>query len=94
MCTYDAISSQTDHIKTIDQTKSTEMIPVKPFTKSWADPEGARARPLKNHKNIRIHSNTSPDLKKSQSYQASIQFGAIIDMAAKRHLNGVSLAGR
>ena len=29
-----------------------------------------------------------------QNYQASIQFWAIIDTPAKRHLNGVSLAGR
>ena len=49
--------------------------------------------PLKSQ-NIGFHSNTSPDLKKSQSYQASIQFWAVIGMVAKRHLNGVSLAGR
>ena len=31
---------------------------------------------------------------KSQSYQASIQFWTIIGLPVKRHLNGVSLAGR
>ena len=31
---------------------------------------------------------------KAQSYQASIQFWAIVGTPAKRNLNGVSLAGR
>ena len=31
---------------------------------------------------------------KSQSYQTRFQYWADIDMPAKRHLNGVSLAGR
>ena len=55
--------------------------------------EGVRA-PWKITKNIGFFSNTgpSPDLK-SQSYQ-TIQCWAIIDTPAKRHLNGVSLAGR
>ena len=49
----------------------------------------------KNHKYIGFPSNTGPDpLKKSQSYQASIQYWAIISPLAKRHLNGVLLAGR
>ena len=45
--------------------------------------------PLKNHQNIGFLSNTSP----SQSYQVSNQCSAIIGTPAKRHLNGVSLAG-
>ena len=48
--------------------------------------------PPENHKNIWYRSNTVPE--KSQSYQASIQCWAIIGTPAKRHLNGVSLAGR
>ena len=39
------------------------------------------------------HSCLDP-LKKSQKYQASIQCWAIISTSAKRHLNGVLLAGR
>ena len=51
--------------------------------------------PLKNHKNIGFPSNIDPDPLKSQSYQASIQWWAIIDTPAKRHFNiGVSLMGR
>ena len=51
--------------------------------------------PLKNHNNIGFLSNTVPDhMKKSQSYKASIQRVAIIGPPAKRHLNGVLLAGR
>ena len=50
--------------------------------------------PLKNHKNIVFPSNFDPDPLKSQSYQASIQCWAIIGTPAKRHFNGVSLAGR
>ena len=50
--------------------------------------------PLVNHKGIGILSNTGPDpLEKSQSYQVSIQCWATIDPPAKRHLNGVLLAG-
>ena len=50
---------------------------------------------LQNNKNIWFPSNTGPDtLKKSQSYQASIQCWAIIGPPAKRHSNGVSLAGQ
>ena len=55
---------------------------------------GGGPGPLENHKNIGFLSNTGPgpDLK-SQSYQ-TIQCEAIIDTQAKRHLNGISLAGR
>ena len=57
---------------------------------AWADPEGGgqgSGPPLKNHKNIGFHSNTVPDsLKKSQSYQASIQCWATIAPPAKRYL--------
>ena len=42
--------------------------------------------PLRNYKNIRFLSNTCPDPLKTQSYQASIQFWAIIGMRAKCHL--------
>ena len=49
--------------------------------------------PLENHKNIGFLSNTGPD-PLTQSYQASIQCWAIISPPAKRHFNGVSLAGR
>ena len=48
----------------------------------------------KKHQIIRFLSYPTPDpLKKSQSYQASIQCWAIFGTPAKRHLNGVSLAG-
>ena len=44
--------------------------------------------------NYRFLSNTGLDPLKSQSYQASIQCKAIIGTPAKRHLDGISLAGR
>ena len=44
--------------------------------------------------NIGFLSNSGPDPPKSQSYRASIQCWAIISTPAKRHLHGVSLAGR
>ena len=50
--------------------------------------------PLKNHKNIGFLSNTGPDPLKKNSFQVSIQCWAIIGTPAKRHFNGVSLAGR
>ena len=50
--------------------------------------------PLENYKNIGFLSNTCPDPLKSQRYQVSIQCLAIIGPPAKRHLNGVSLAGQ
>ena len=50
--------------------------------------------PLKNHKNIGFLCNTGPDPEKSQNYQARMQSWVIIGTPAKRHLNGVSLAGR
>ena len=55
--------------------------------------QGARIPPRKSQK-YRFFSNTGPVPFKSLSYQASFQFWAIIGTAAKRHLNGVSLAGR
>ena len=70
------------------------------YNKPWADPEGGTGGPdpppsLKNYKNkavlailVRI------PWKSAQSYQASIQCWTIISTPAKRHLNGVSLAGR
>ena len=56
--------------------------------------QGFRYPPLQNHKNIGLLSNTGTDHDKSQSYQARIPSCAIIGTPAKRHLNGVSLAGR
>ena len=50
--------------------------------------------PLKNHKNIGFLSNTGSIPWNSQSYEAIIQWWAIIGKPAKRHLNGNSLAGR
>ena len=49
---------------------------------------------LENHKNIGFLAILVPIPLKSLSYQASFQFWAIIGTAAKRQLNGVSLAGR
>ena len=46
--------------------------------------------PVKNHKNIGFSSNTGPDLLTNCSYQASIQFLAIIGTPAKRHLMALS----
>ena len=41
---------------------------------------------MKNHKNIGFPRNTGPDPLKNHSYQASIQYWAIIGRPAKRHL--------
>ena len=61
------------------------------YARIQREEQGVRAPPpLKNHKNIR--SLGSPE--KSQGYQASIQCWATISTPAKRHLNGVSLAGQ
>ena len=57
----------------------------------WADPKGRAGSPPppppeKNHKNLGFQSNIDSDpLKKSQSFQASIQCWAIIGTPAKRH---------
>ena len=50
---------------------------------------GSGPHPLKNHINIGF-----PSTPKSQNYQASIQWWAIIGTLAKRHFDGVSLAGQ
>ena len=50
--------------------------------------------PLKNHKNRVSKQYWSRSPEQSQSYQAEFQCWAIIGTPAKRHLNGVSLAGR
>ena len=64
------------------------------YASKWADPEGGSdTHPLKNLKNIGFPSNIDLDPLKSQSYQASIQWWAIIGTPAKRHFNGVLLAG-
>ena len=57
---------------------------------SWADPEGDRPHPWK----IGFLSMLVRFPLKSQSYQASIRYWAISGTPAKRHLNGVSLAGQ
>ena len=49
---------------------------------------------LKDQKMIGFPSNTGPDPMKSQSCKVIIQWWAIIGPPAKRHFNGVSLAGR
>ena len=46
---------------------------------------GVRAKPLKNHKNIGVSSDTGPIPQKNRSYQASIQCSSIIGTPAKRH---------
>ena len=56
--------------------------------------DGGSGPPWKVTKNIGFLSNMVPDPLKTQSYQSSIQCRAIIGPPAKRHLNGVSLAGR
>ena len=64
---------------------------------TWVDPEGGGGGaggpdPLKNHKNIGFLSKTG--LNPLENHKATIQCWAIIGPPAKRHLNGVSLAGR
>ena len=56
--------------------------------------QGVQTPPEKSQKYRFSEQYWSRTLEKSQRYQASIQFWAIISMLAKRHLNGVSLAGR
>ena len=56
--------------------------------------QGVRTPPRKSQKNIGFLAILVPIPLKSLSYKASFQFWAIIGTAAKRHLNGVSLAGR
>ena len=69
-----------------------------PFTtRPCADPEGGRggSRPPEKSQKYRVSKQFwSGPPGKSQNYDASIQCWAIIDPPAKRHLNGVSLAGR
>ena len=66
----------------------------------WADPErggGGTGGPEPPWKITKIYSVLAIFIRipyKSQRYQASIQWWAIIGMPAKRHSNGVSLAGR
>ena len=70
-----------------------ESVPVF-LRKPWADPEGGqgvRVPPEKSQKYRFFFSNTGSEPLKNQ---ASIQCCAIIGQPAKRHLNGVSLAGR
>ena len=59
-----------------------------------ANPEGGQGvrTPPENNKNIGFLSNTGLDPLKN--HKTSIQCWAIIGPSAKRHLNGVSLAGR
>ena len=61
----------------------------------WDRGSGPPPPPLRKSQKIRVSKqywSRSPE--KSQSYQASIQCWAIISPPAKRHLNGVSLAGQ
>ena len=61
-------------------------------------PEGGQRSepPLKNRKNAGLLSNTGPDPMKNHkaTILASMQCWAIISPPAKRHLNGIWLAGR
>ena len=62
-----------------------------------ADPEGRWTEgpdPLINYKNIGFLSNIGSDPLKIISYKSSILCWAIIGPPVKRHINGVSLAGR
>ena len=64
---------------------------------SWADPERGTGGPdpsekLQKFRVSKQHLSRSPE--KPHSYKASIQCLANIGPPAKRHLNGVSLAGR
>ena len=71
--------------------------PEMPFSAMCGSRGGDRGpdpSPVKNHKNIVSYQFWSRSPEKSQSYIASIQCWAIISTPAKRHLNGVSLAGR
>ena len=58
--------------------------------------QGVRTRPPppKNHQNIGVLSNTGPDPLKITKLPSQYSIWAIIGTSAKRHLNGVSLAGR
>ena len=69
--------------------------------KPWSDPEegtgGTGPLPPPNtekSQKYRVSLQYWSDLQKSQSYQTSIQCWAIVGPPAKRHLNGVTLAGR
>ena len=64
---------------------------------SWADPEEGTGGPdphLENHKNLGFLVNTGPDPLKTTKLQSQHSILAIISTPAKRHLNGVSLAGQ
>ena len=64
---------------------------------TWVDPEGGGgggrgSRPPEKSQNIGFLSKTG--LNPLENHKATIQCWAIIGPPAKRHLNGVSLAGR
>ena len=62
-----------------------------------ADPEGGGAwgpETLKHHKNISFPSNIGPNLLKITKLPSQHSMWATIGPPAKRHFNGVSLAGR
>ena len=64
---------------------------------AWADPGGGGAwvpDTLKNHINIGFPSNVDPDPLKITKLPNQHSMWAIIGTPAKRHLNGVSQAGR
>ena len=56
---------------------------------------GGSGLPLKNHKNIGFSSNTGLDPRKNhKATKPAFNVGSLSATPAKRHLNGVSLAGR
>ena len=57
-------------------------------------PDPPHPPPKKNHKNIEVLSNSGPDPLKVTRLPNQHSMLAIIRTPAKRHLNGVSLAGR
>ena len=63
---------------------------------SWADPEGGQVvrTPSENHKNIGFPSNIDPDSLEITKLPSQHSMVGHIDTPAKRHFNGVSLAGR
>ena len=69
-----------------------------PFTtRPCADPEGGRGvvrTPLKNHKSIGFLSNSGPDPWKITKLRCQHSMSGHYRPASRRHLNGVSLAGR
>ena len=94
LCTVYAISSPREKFVTWYASAAFCFFVFRMGGSTWG--QGVRT-PLKNLKKyIGFHSNTGrsgfPEI--AQGYKSSIQCWAIIGTPAKRHLNGVSLAGR